>query len=83
MPRDRISHYSIIGKLGEGGMVRDLAQIYSMTGEPEEAIRTIREFLSSLTPHSIEMIRLDPSFDPIRDEPGYLDLLRDCDKTGI
>jgi TolB-like protein/Flp pilus assembly protein TadD len=57
--------------------MRDLAQIYSRVGEYSKAIEIIRELLSIPCGHSIAEFKLDPCFDPIREEPEYERLVQE------
>jgi len=56
--------------------VEDLACIYVMVGEYDDAIDTIEYLLSRPGLLSIPLLRLDPAWDPLRDDPRFKDLLR-------
>ena len=58
------------------GNVFSLAQIYVMVGEYEEAIDQI-EYLLSIPTHwlSVPLLRLDPTWDPLREHPRFKQLL--------
>jgi TolB-like protein/Flp pilus assembly protein TadD len=55
--------------------VEDLALVYTMVGQPGEAIVQLEELLQrsgELTPH---VLRLDPRWDPLRSDPRFQALL--------
>jgi TolB-like protein/Flp pilus assembly protein TadD len=54
-----------------------LAQIEAHTGQPEEAVKTLRQLLTIPAGEYISLTRLkiDPVWDPIRDDPGFQKLL--------
>ena len=58
-------------------MLEQLAKIYAWSGEPELAVDTIEESLAHPGWLSVPMLGLDPDWDPIRDDPGFQDLLRE------
>ena len=49
----------------------NLAQIYAMVGENDQALDTIRNILSLPGMYTIHHFELHPSFDAVRREPGY------------
>ena len=55
--------------------VADLARIYVMLGEFDLAIEQIELLLSVPGELSIPLLRLDPAWAPLRDHPGFKDLL--------
>ncbi|UCE38789.1 MAG: tetratricopeptide repeat protein, partial [Thermoplasmata archaeon] len=55
--------------------VEDLARIYVMVGEYNDAINTIEYLLSKPGLLSIPLLQLDPSWDPLRDHPRFKKLL--------
>jgi len=57
--------------------VRDLATIYTMVGEHREAINLLRQLLAAPTDVSVALLRIDPTYDPLRSDPDFLRLLRD------
>jgi serine/threonine-protein kinase len=59
--------------------VIELAKIYSRVGEHEEALRLIDELLSIPCDLSVGMLRLDPVWDPVRDDPRFQALLEKYD----
>ncbi len=54
-----------------------LAQIEAHTGQPEEAVKILRQLLTIPAGEYISVARLkiDPVWDPIRDNPGFQKLL--------
>lgn len=56
--------------------VEDLAQMYTLVGEHEEAINQIECLLSIPGWLSAPMFRLDPRWDPLRDHPRFKALLK-------
>ncbi|MCH7783685.1 hypothetical protein IID62_11535 [candidate division KSB1 bacterium] len=57
--------------------VEDLARILTMVGEHEEAVDRIEYLLSIPGMLSINLLRLDPVWDPLRDNPRFQRLLED------
>jgi len=55
--------------------VEDLARIYVMVGEFDDAIDTIEYLLSRPGVLSNPLLRLDPAWDPLRDHPRFKKLL--------
>ena len=68
-----VSKDALIGPYG----VEDLAFIYTLVGEHDDALDRLEYLLSipSLT-MSVPMLRLDPRWDPLRDHPRYKELIR-------
>jgi TolB-like protein/Flp pilus assembly protein TadD len=60
-------------------MIENLARVYTLVGEPEAALDQIERLLSSPTRFSINMLEVDPAWDPLRQRPRYRALL---DKFG-
>jgi TolB-like protein/Flp pilus assembly protein TadD len=61
-----------------------LAQIQARGGEPSEAVKTLRRLLSipaGLT-ISIARLKIDPVWDPIRNDPGFQQLLAGTERIG-
>ena len=54
-----------------------LAQIEAHTGRPEEAVRIIRQLLTIPAGEyvSVALLKIDPVWDPIRDDPRFQKLL--------
>ena len=64
------------------GYRRDLAKVYALTGRHDEAIALISELLklnSAIVGTTPIMLRLDPDWDPIREDPRFQALLRPAD----
>jgi tetratricopeptide (TPR) repeat protein len=59
------------------GLLVALAEIEARTGRPEEAVEMLRQLLTAPTGGAISIARLkiDPVWDPIRDNPGFQKLL--------
>ena len=57
--------------------MEDLAFIYTLVGEHDDALDRLEYLLSipSLT-MSVPMLRLDPRWDPLRNHPRYKDLIQ-------
>jgi len=53
----------------------DMAIIYTMVGEEGKAIEILDELLSRPTDFSVPMIKLNPIWDPIRNNPRFISLL--------
>jgi len=51
--------------------LEDLARIYASVGETAEAVRALRELLSRPGELSIELLKIDPAWDPLREDPGF------------
>jgi serine/threonine-protein kinase len=61
-----------------------LAQIQARAGEAEEAVKTLRHLLSipAGIAVSINRLKLDPVWDPIRNDPGFQELLAGNQEIG-
>jgi len=53
----------------------NLAQIYAMVGENDQALETIRRVLSENGIYTVYHFELHPSFEKVRNEPGYQEIL--------
>ena len=54
----------------------DLAQIYTMTGEKDLAIKTIGELINRPTDAlSVSLLKIDPVWNPLRDDPAFQKLI--------
>jgi serine/threonine-protein kinase len=60
---------------GHSHLVR-LAKIYAWAGEPFQAVRTIEKALAMPGWLSVSTLRIDPDWDPIRNDPRFQELLR-------
>jgi TolB-like protein/tRNA A-37 threonylcarbamoyl transferase component Bud32/Tfp pilus assembly protein PilF len=56
--------------------VEDLARIYTMVGEHDEAIRLLESVMSVPSTLGIGALRLDPAWAPLRSQPRFEALLR-------
>ncbi len=52
-----------------------LAQIYCLTGEKDEALRLIEHLLTVPNGITVPILKLDPMWDPLRDDPRFKALL--------
>jgi serine/threonine-protein kinase len=55
--------------------VEDLARIYTMVGEYDAAIDQLEILLAVPSPMSVPMLRLEPTWNPLRDHPRFQALL--------
>jgi TolB-like protein/Tfp pilus assembly protein PilF len=55
--------------------VIDMAQIYALVGESDLALDTIEYLLENPSDFSIARVRLDPTYDSLRDHPRYPEIL--------
>jgi serine/threonine protein kinase/tetratricopeptide (TPR) repeat protein len=56
-------------------LVENLALIYVMVGEHDDALQEIESILSIPAEFSVELLRIEPIWDPLRDHPRYKELL--------
>jgi tetratricopeptide (TPR) repeat protein len=61
--------------------VENLAQIYTMIGESDNAFKRIDYLLSSNTCFSIKILQIDPVWKPLRNKPEYQKLLMKYSKN--
>jgi tetratricopeptide (TPR) repeat protein len=54
-----------------------LAKIYAWAGDADSALEQLRRLLSIPAPISFELLRLDPAWDPLREDPRFEALLRE------
>ena len=61
-----------------------LAEIQARVGEPDEAIKTLRRLLAIPAGASVSLqrLRIDPVWDPIRNDPGFQELLAGKEHVG-
>jgi eukaryotic-like serine/threonine-protein kinase len=57
------------------GVMQDLALTYTQTGRKKDAIRVLGQLLGMPSAVSIERLRVDPVWDPLRGEPAFQRLL--------
>ena len=62
-------------------VLSDMAEVYILTGEHELAIETLDFILSMPFVYSVQTLKLDPIFDPLRDHPRFKALLEKYEKT--
>ncbi|MFC1793380.1 protein kinase [Planctomycetota bacterium] len=56
--------------------IEELARIYVMVGEHDEAIEKLEHLMSIPGPFSIQLLRLDPAWDPLRNHPRFKKLIK-------
>ena len=56
--------------------VEDMAIIYTMIGEEEKAIDLLDQLLSRPFDLSVTILKLDPTWDPLRNHPRFLTLMQ-------
>ena len=56
--------------------VMDLAMVYTMVGQPAEAIACLNELLSSSGVRTSHCLRLEPWWDPLRSDPRFQALVK-------
>jgi serine/threonine protein kinase/Tfp pilus assembly protein PilF len=56
--------------------VRDMAEIYTMVGEQDAAINLLEKLLSNPSEVSVALLKIDPTWDPLRDNPKFQQLLQ-------
>ena len=57
-------------------VLANLAQVYTMVGQPGEAIAVLDDLLSQSGSYTAHMMRLDPAWDPLRSDPRFGALLK-------
>ena len=63
--------------MGGPAVLAGLAEIQARAGEPDEAVKTLRRLLSipAGVCISLQRVKIDPVWDPIRNDPGFQQLL--------
>ena len=56
-------------------LIEDMAKIYTMVGEYDLAIDKLEFILSIPSDFTVELYKLDPDWDPLRDHPRYKAML--------
>jgi TolB-like protein/Tfp pilus assembly protein PilF/predicted Ser/Thr protein kinase len=71
--------------LSGSGLLAALAEIEARTGRPEEAVKILRQLLTAPTGAviSIARLKIDPVWDPIRNDPGFQRLLSEPEPETI
>jgi serine/threonine-protein kinase len=59
------------------GVLADLAEVYVLVGEHDAAIDQLELLLSIPSLLSVQLLRVDPLWDPLRDHPRFQKLLED------
>ena len=70
---------AILGASGQLG----LAEIEAWADKPEEATKRLRYLVSIPSGISIARLKVDPVWDPIRNDPGFLHLLTGKERLGL
>ena len=52
-----------------------LAQIYTLTGEHDQAFRLLDHLLATPNGVTVPVLKLDPAWDPLRKDPRYQNLI--------
>lgn len=62
-----------------------LAEIEARTGRPEEAVKILRQLLTAPAGEvvSVARLKIDPVWDPIRDNPGFQKLLSEPEPAAV
>ena len=70
--------------LGGPAALAGLAEIQARAGEPGEAVKTLRRLLSipAGVCISLQRLKIDPVWDPIRNDPGFQQLLAGKEQIG-
>ena len=62
----------------------DLAKIYAMTGEPDLAVEALDKLLASPTDViSVALLKIDPTWDPLRENPKFQHLIQKYSGEGV
>ena len=86
----RFAHEAVeslpVEKDAAGGVLflSNLAQVQARAGEPAEAVKTLQRLLSIPAGYnvSIQRLKIDPVWDPIRSDPGFQQLLAGKEQIG-
>jgi hypothetical protein len=57
-------------------MLRNLAVVYATLGEADSTVKELRTLLSVPSIISVPLLRIDPTWDPVRRDPGFQALLK-------
>jgi hypothetical protein len=57
------------------GLLEQLAVIYAIVGEPEQALDVIESLLAMPAEVSVPLLRLDPMWRPLHDHPRFMALV--------
>ena len=63
-------------KIFEGDMRINLAEIYTMTGDFENSIKSIKYLLDNPSDLSVKLLQIDPSWKPLASRPDFQKLVR-------
>jgi len=59
--------------------VYDLARVYAAVGRHDEAVDLLQDLLARPASVTRQLLRLDPAFDPLREHPGFRELIEGAD----
>ena len=62
--------------------MEDLAQVYAMTGEQDEALNVLEKLLSIPSMFSVQVLRLHPVWAPLRNNPRYQKMVAEAGAAG-
>jgi len=61
-------------------VIETLAEVYVIVGDYDRAIQRLNQLLAVPSMLSVPLIRLDPTWDPLRDDPRFQALLERYDE---
>jgi eukaryotic-like serine/threonine-protein kinase len=70
-----------VNEPGKHDRLVDLAQVYTMVGQPGEAVAVLDGLLSGMGGTTVHSLRLDPAWDPLRSDPRFQALLAKYEVT--
>lgn len=59
--------------------LEELARVHAMTGRREEALKTLRRLLEIPSFMSVPWVRIDPRWDPLREDPRFASMLENLE----
>ena len=62
-------------RMDESDVTINLAEIYTMNGDYENAIRTIEHLLTNPSCFSVKLLQIDPVYWPLANQPGFKTIL--------
>ena len=64
-------------------MLENMARIYTMVGEYDEAIRILDQLLSIPSLLSVNLLKKDPVWEPLWNLPGFTAIVEKYQKPGL